>query len=490
MEKRHAMKKLYFTLLLGVLSFAGLAQNVNYTSEVVEFYQTGCDDGAGSDEEPTWKVYTRDEISTGWAGGSCHFTDGNIPIIYIPGSSTGIDNQSNTAATLIDVRFEAWEDDCDGGSGTDRCTYNTSCLLGTQSDDCLHNYDPLAGVSGPFSSIPFRNDPQCTWNEYTYNIGDFGVKIRIKWEYANFTAGLNMNVCDSALILAGQGSGEWSVLSGTGGIFSDQFNPSTAFLGTIGQTYVLDWNTLPGCQTTLNDNITVTVFANPDPQLMADLDPICEGSDIIFSAQDGINYEFALNTSSNTVQNSGANAYSHSGILLTDSLAYVTVSNANGCITVDTLILDVLPTPSPSIVRTGSDLSTGSFSFYQWYYNGGIIGGATSQNYTATANGSYTVQVVGANGCISESAPEIISNVGLVENTENFFNFFPNPANDQITIDTDLRSFTIEISNLIGQIIYGAISDKSIDVSKYKPGVYFLTVYAEGNKSTRKLIIK
>ena len=100
------------------------------------------------------------------------------------------------------------------------------------------------------------------------------------------------------------------------------------------------------------------------------------------------------------------------------------------------------------------------------------------------------VQVVGANGCIAESAPEIINNVGMIENEENFFNFFPNPANDFITIETDLSSFTIEISNLIGQITYKAVSDKSIDVSAYRPGVYFLTVYSSGNKSTRKLIIE
>jgi len=488
-EKRLTMKKLYSAILLSILTFASFAQNVNYTTEIVEFYQTGCDDGVGSDEEPTWKVYTRDDISTGWVGGTCHYTDGNVPIIYIPGSSTGLDNQSNTAATLIDVRLEAWEDDCDGGSGSDRCSFG-SCLLGTQSDDCLHDYNPLAGSGGPFSSIPFRNDPMCTWNEYTYNIGDFGVKIRVKWEYANFNAGPNMNVCDSALILAGAGSGEWSVLSGTGGTFADQFNPTSAFLGTVGQTYVLDWNTLPGCQTTLNDNITVTVFANPDPQLISDIDPICEGADPIFSAQDGINYDFALNTISNTVQNSGADSYAHTGILLTDSLMFVTVSNANGCVTIDTLILDVLPSPSPSIIRTGSDLTTGIFSFYQWYYNGGVIGGATSQNYTATANGSYTVQVVGANGCISESAPEIINNVGLLELTTNFFNFYPNPASDRITISTDLSSFTVEISNLIGQVMYRSGSDKSINVSDYRPGVYFLTVHTSGNKSTQKLIIE
>ncbi|MBL4703256.1 MAG: T9SS type A sorting domain-containing protein [Flavobacteriales bacterium] len=483
------MIKLYTTLFLSLLIFAFHAQNVNYTTEIVEFYQTGCDDGAGSDEEPTWKVYTRDNISTGWSGGTCHFVDGNIPIVYIP-SATSIGSQTNTAATFIDVRFEAWEDDCDGGSGSDRCSFDNSCLLGVQEDDCLQYHDPLAGAFGAFPSIPFKDDPQCTWNEYAYNIGDFGVKIRIKWEYTMFTAGANIDICDGTIMLGGQGSGEWSVLSGTGGTFTDQFDPTTTFLGTAGQTYVLDWNTLPGCPTSNNDNITVNIFANPDPQLIADQDPICEGDDIIFSAQDGINYDFAMNTIGNTVQSSGSNSYTHTGIALTDSLTFVTVSNANGCSVIDTLTLNVQSAPTPSISRFGSNLTTGTYSFYQWYYNGSAIGGATSQNYTATANGSYTVLVVGANGCLGESAPEVITNVALEELASDYVQVYPNPAHDILTIKTELSNFKVDIQNLIGQSVITKVKPTEIDVSELPAGVYLLSIHAEGKKSTRKLIIE
>jgi hypothetical protein len=66
--------------------------------------------------------------------------------------------------------------------------------------------------------------------------------------------------------------------------------------------------------------------------------------------------------------------------------------------------------PTPTItgstvgcVSPGVALSVGSYSTYQWYKDGSILSGATSQGYTATASGSYTVQVTDGNGCQATS---------------------------------------------------------------------------------------
>ena len=484
------MIKTYSFALLFLFTYTAFSQNVNYTTEIVEFYMTGCDDGAGSDEEPTWKVYTRDNISTGWEGGTCHFTDGNIPIVYIPTSGTTIASKTNSAATLIDVRFEAWEDDCDGGSGSDRCNFDASCLAGLQEDDCLEYHDPLAGPFGAYTSIDFRNDPDCVWNSYTYSAGDFGVKIRVRWEYSNFTAGSNVDTCGTSILLDGSGSGEWTIGSGTGGTFADQTDPNTTFLGSSGQSYVLNWNTLAGCATTNSDNITVNLFTNPVPQFDADQNPLCEGEDITFSAQDGIQYDFSINDQTNVMQSSGSDTYLHTNISATDSIAYVVVTNSDGCSVSDTLFLDVLPKPNPSITRTGSDLSTGVFPFYQWYYNGTPISGATSQFYTATANGSYTVQVQGTNGCIGESLPEVITNVGIYELGEFKFEVAPNPVNEILFFSTDLTSYTVELRNMVGQKIIESINTQHMDVSSLSPGMYALVIQANGVKSSQKIIIE
>ena len=484
------MIKTYSFALLFLFTYTTFSQNVNYTTEIVEFYMTGCDDGAGSDEEPTWKVYTRDNISTGWEGGTCHFTDGNIPIVYIPSSGTTIASKTNSAATLIDVRFEAWEDDCDGGSGSDRCNFDASCLAGLQEDDCLEYHNPLAGPFGAYTSIDFRNDPDCVWNSYTYSAGDFGVKIRVRWEYSNFTAGSNVDTCGTSILLDGAGSGEWTIGSGTGGTFADQTDPNTTFLGNSGQSYVLNWNTLAGCPTTNSDNITVNLFTNPVPQFDADQNPLCEGEDITFSAQDGIQYDFSINDQTNVMQSSGSDTYLHTNIAATDSIAYVVVTNSDGCSALDTLFLDVLPKPNPSITRTGSDLSTGAFPFYQWYYNGTPISGATSQFYTATANGSYTVQVKGTNGCVGESAPEVITNVGIEEVRNNEFSVYPNPAESIIYINSGESNYSICLKSLTGKTIGQFDNVKEFNVSHLSKGMYVILYSSNDITSSKKIIIQ
>lgn len=480
----------YLTLLCCFVLVYSRAQNVNYTAEIVEFYMTGCDDGAGSDEEPTWKVYTRDNISTGWEGGTCHFTDGNIPIVYIPSSGTVIASKSNSTATLIDVRFEAWEDDCDGGTGADRCNFDASCLAGIQEDDCLQYHDPLAGPFGAYPSIDFRNDPDCSWNTYTFSVIDFGVKIRIRWEYTDFTAGTNVDTCGNTINLSGAGSGQWTVGSGTGGTFSDQTDPTTTFLGTAGQSYVLNWNTLAGCPTTNSDNITVNLFTNPVPQFEADQNPLCEGEDITFTAQDGIQYDFAINTLTNVMQSSGSDTYVHATIGASDSIAFVVVTNSDGCAISDTLLLDVLPKPMPVVFRAGSVLSTGSFPFYQWFYNGSAISGATNNVHVATANGSYTVQVVGLNGCVGESTPEVISNVGINDLTNHYLHVFPNPADNVLHILTDLNDYKIAMRSVTGQCLYYFKNEKHIDVSQFSSGLYILTLSTEQRQLMKKIILQ
>ena len=47
--------KILSTLIFSLLTTILFAQTVNYQVEIVEFRISGCDDGFGSDEEPTGK---------------------------------------------------------------------------------------------------------------------------------------------------------------------------------------------------------------------------------------------------------------------------------------------------------------------------------------------------------------------------------------------------------------------------------------------------
>ncbi len=73
-------------------------------------------------------------------------------------------------------------------------------------------------------------------------------------------------------------------------------------------------------------------------------------------------------------------------------------------------------TPNPLVLGAGSgcageavSLSTGNYSGYQWVKDGVEIVGATSQNYAATQDGSYTVRVPRWDGCTAESSPHSVT---------------------------------------------------------------------------------
>ena len=90
---------------------------------------------------------------------------------------------------------------------------------------------------------------------------------------------------------------------------------------------------------------------------------------------------------------------------------YAECSTQPGCRTATVFEIKALPdkpvinnldplqicTTSSITVRLESSTAAG----YQWYKNGNLISGATSQIYTASETGDYTVRVTGSNGCTS-----------------------------------------------------------------------------------------
>jgi uncharacterized protein (TIGR02145 family) len=64
------------------------------------------------------------------------------------------------------------------------------------------------------------------------------------------------------------GTGHWSILSGTGGIITDSFNPSSGFSGLEGHTYTLSWTVTTGCFSS-QDNVVISIqcldLANAGP---------------------------------------------------------------------------------------------------------------------------------------------------------------------------------------------------------------------------------
>ncbi|HEX2832464.1 MAG TPA: IPT/TIG domain-containing protein, partial [Thermoanaerobaculia bacterium] len=119
-------------------------------------------------------------------------------------------------------------------------------------------------------------------------------------------------------------------------------------------------------------------------------------------------------------------------LAVTTSGSYTVIVTASGCpsapsaatvVTVNPIPATPTITPGgPTTFCTGGSvtLTSSSASGNQWYLNGNPIGGATNQNYVATASGSYTV-IVTASGCPSASSAATVVTVN------------PTPATPTIT---------------------------------------------------------
>ncbi len=107
--------------------------------------------------------------------------------------------------------------------------------------------------------------------------------------------------------------------------------------------------------------------------------------------------------------------------------SYTVTATANTCTTAPSVAYVVQnPTPNPAFLTAGGPttfctggsvmLSSNSATGIQWFLDGNPIGGATSQNYSATASGTYTA-LLNALGCPSGASNSIVVTVNPIPGT-------------------------------------------------------------------------
>ena len=386
-------------LLFSVTSFGQIP--VNYTIEVVNFGMNGCNDSQGSEEEPTWKVWAKDDVNTTWTGGYCHYEDNFQPFTHTPASNLTVSSKNNTTASLMSFKFEAWEDDC--GS---RCSYESSCGFFQGDDD----YE----FQNPIGSINFRNNPACVWHNLSYSSGCYSVNLRYKWEIAGFDGGLDQSLCDNSTSLGAYGNGEWSVFSGSGGSFSNGNDTNSIFYGVNGTTYTLLWESpsLTTCITNNNsDTVEIEFYSNPDPNLSTSLASICDGEPIIFSASNGVLYEWQIGTNGINFQTGISNTYATDTLTDSDTI-FVTATDINGCVGEDSININVAqsPTnqlgpditvcPNETVIIDGTNPDPVT---YLWN------NGATSSTISVSQIGVYELTVINNDGCRAYDSIELFN---------------------------------------------------------------------------------
>ena len=188
---------------------------------------------------------------------------------------------------------------------------------------------------------------------------------------------------------------------------------SQSYTATTSGTYTVILNAL-GCHSGTSSSIVVTVNPYPaTPAITASgATTFCDGGSVTLTSSSASDNQWYLNGTAI----SGATSQSYTA---TASGSYTVVVTTNSCSSTSaatTVTVNAYPS-TPAITANGATtfcdggsvvLTSSSASGNQWYLNGTAISGATSQSYTATASGSYTV-VVTTSGCSTTSAATTVT---------------------------------------------------------------------------------
>lgn len=266
----------------------------------------------------------------------------------------------------------------------------------------------------------------------------------------------------------------------TGGIANGvTFTPASS------ETFTVTGTDANNCTNTTA--VSVTVNPLPVVTINASTTSVCAGSSV-------------------TLSGNGANSYTWAngiidGVAFTPTLpdTYEVIgTDTNSCADTAFISIPVNALPDVAITTSSNTISVNQTgAAYQWVdcNNGYLpISGATSQSYTATANGDYSV-IVTLNGCSDTSTCNTISSVGVNSEVSdnNEINVYPNPASKQITIiKGKMNTYRIDLVDYTGKLVCSGlfVNDKiNIDISEYSNGVYFLKCTSDERVLTQKLVV-
>jgi hypothetical protein len=173
------------------------------------------------------------------------------------------------------------------------------------------------------------------------------------------------------------------------------------------------------------------------------------------------------------------------------------LTNSEGCDSIIMLDLEIITIDTMITVNEGIITANTSGATYQWLdcdNDFAPISGQTGQQFSATTNGNYAVEIT-QEGCTATSACVAIVNVGIEEDLfTSSINVFPNPTQDQLTLDfgDNYNDWNFKVLNIMGENI-GNFSFKNTnkaEISLLGPsGIYLINIYqAGGLKGTLRVL--
>jgi hypothetical protein len=148
----------------------------------------------------------------------------------------------------------------------------------------------------------------------------------------------------------------------------------------------------------------------------------------------------------------------------------------------------------PTISLNGTDLVSTTANTYQWYMNGDLISGATSQTYTPSQAGYYVVRTTDSNGCVYVYSPTYnfgvttgLAKTGAISSVD----LYPNPTTGKIEVSVDdknVQGMTINVYDNSGKQLITVSNERTADLSELPTGLYLVTILVPGNAPVNKKV--
>jgi hypothetical protein len=214
----------------------------------------------------------------------------------------------------------------------------------------------------------------------------------------------------SVLLTSSSASGNQWLLNGT----PIASATSDTYSATASGTYTVTV-TASGCTSAASAGTSITVNAVPATPTITPGGPttFCAGGSVLLTSSSASGNQWLLNGS--PIGSGTSNTYS-----ATASGSYTVIVTSNGCSSAasSATVVTVNPVPStPAITPMSATtfcsggsvtLTSSAGPAYQWFLDGGPISGAVNQTYSASATGSYTVQVT-SGGCTAVSSAQTVT---------------------------------------------------------------------------------
>lgn len=224
------------------------------------------------------------------------------------------------------------------------------------------------------------------------------------------------------------GTGAWTIVSGTGGSFSNTAAPASTFIGTSGNTYTLRWTITNSTCTPSTDDVVIAFPKNPTPAAAGASQTLCGATSTALSGNTpvvGTGTWTIFSGTGGSLGNPASASSSFSGVAGNSYVLFWTISNAPCTASADSLVISYPRNPSTSDAGTAQTLcgltttalaanvptvGTGLWTIVTG--TGGSFANASSatSNFTGVAGNSYTLRWTISNSpCTSSSSDVSIS---------------------------------------------------------------------------------